>query len=166
MDEVKLRKQLRTRIHTRRADIEQFLQHARPRCNVLNNVTIVCSALAAAFTAVPAVGGPKGTAAAAEALRLAGPGKLWQPLCVAAFVVAVLAAIAANLNRTHDLPAQVQAAEACSTELENLLTSLEFRELPMPEAVELYQHYNSKIPFVHEYPPVKRSSPPASGIRG
>jgi hypothetical protein len=155
VDELKLRKQLRSRIQDRRADIERFLAHARPRKNVLGNLTIVCSALAAAFTAGPAVGGPKGVGAVAQGLGVT-PAGVWQPLCIAAFVVSVLAAIGANLNRTHDLPGQVMAAETCSTQLENLLTSLEFRDLPVQEAVERYQQYNSKIPFVHEQTPAKR----------
>ena len=154
-EESRLRRQLRSRIQGRRADIEQYLQRARPRRNMLANLTIVCSALAAAFTAVPSVAGPEGLTTAAQALNLEGPASVWRPLCIAAFVVAVVAAIAANLHRTHDQPAQVTAAETCSMELENLLTSLEFRDLPVAEAVELYQHLNSKIPFVHERPPAK-----------
>jgi hypothetical protein len=149
-DELKMRKQLRTRIQHRRADIDEFLRHARPRRNVLNVTSIVCSSLAAAFTAAPALGGPAAMQAVASELHLGPPARAWQPLCIAAFVVALAAAIAANLHRSQDLPAHVSAAESCRAELESLLTMLDFHDLPLPEAAELYQQCVRKIPFIEE----------------
>jgi hypothetical protein len=153
-DDPRTRKQLRTRIQARRADIDEFLAHARPRRNVLDNVSIVCSSLAAVFTAVPSVGGADGMTSLAENLGLAGPASAWRPLCIAAFVVAVAAAVAANLHKSHDLPAQVAAAEACNAELESLLATLDFDEMPLHDAVERYQQAIQKIPFVKERGPV------------
>jgi hypothetical protein len=152
-DDLRTRKQLRARIQARRADIDEFLTHARPRRNVLNITSIVCSSLAAVLTAGPALTGAEGMAGVAETLNLSGPAKVWQPLCIAAFVVALAAAVAANLNRSHDLPAQVAAAEACNGELESLLATLDFDELPLHEAVESYQKSIQKIPFVKERRP-------------
>ena len=149
-DDLKTRKQLRTRIQARRADIEEFLAHARPRRNVLNNVSIVCSSLAAVFTAIPSLGGADGMKALAETLNLGGPAAAWRPLCIAAFVVAVAAAVAANLHKSHDLPAQVATAEACNAELESLLATLDFDEMPLHDAVERYQQSIHKIPFVDQ----------------
>jgi hypothetical protein len=147
-DDLKSRRQLRTRIQRRQADIDEFLRHARPRRNVLNVTSIVCSSLAAAFAAVPAIGGAKGMNAVAHGLNLGSGDKAWQPLCWAAFVVALAAALAANLHRVQDLPAHVSAAEACRGELESLLTMLDFNGLAVPEAAELYQQCVRKIPFV------------------
>jgi hypothetical protein len=152
-DDLRSRKQLCARIKARRADIDEFLAHARPRRNVLNNVSIVCSALAAVLTAPPALGGTKAMKAIADGLSLAGPPQAWQPLCIGAFVVAVAAAIAANLHRSYDLPAQVAAAEACNSELESLLALLDFDDLPVHNAVEQYQQSIHKIPFVKEQHP-------------
>jgi anti-sigma-K factor RskA len=149
-DDLRTRKHLRTRIQARRADIEEFLAHARPRRNVLNITSIVCSSLAAVFTAGPALGGAKAMNEVAKDLGLDGGSSVWRPLCVAAFIVALAAAVAANLNRSHDLPAQVAAAEACNGELESLLATLDFDELPLHEAVERYQKSIQKIPFVNE----------------
>ena len=161
-DDLKSRRQLRTRIQHRQADIDEFLRHARPRRNVLNITSIVCSSLAAAFAAVPAFGGAKGMTVAAQKLDLETAAQIWQPLCWAAFVVALAAAIAANLHRVQDLPTHVNAAEACRAELESLLTMLDFNGLPLPEAAELYQQCIRKIPFVEETkvgaPPPKRRS--------
>jgi hypothetical protein len=152
-DDPKSRKQLCARITARRADIDAFLSHARPRRNVLNNVSIVCSALAAAFTAAPALGGTKAMKAVADGLSLSMPSHAWRPLCIGAFIVAVAAAVAANLHRSYDLPAQVAAAEACNAELEALLTMLDFDNLPMHNAVEHYQQSIHKIPFVKKRQP-------------
>ncbi|GAA0807800.1 hypothetical protein [Spirilliplanes yamanashiensis] len=152
-DEARLRRQLVARIENRRADIDRFLARARPRRNVLVNVSIVSSALAAVFTAGPAVGGAQFAGNAARQLNLSGPPAVWRPLCVAAFVVALVAAVAANLSRSHDLAARVTAAEACNAELESLLTLLKFRHLPLDEAAGLYQQYVAMIPFVDDRDP-------------
>jgi hypothetical protein len=149
-DDSKSRKQLCSRIRARRADIDDFLVHARPRRNVLTNISIVCSALAAVFTATPALGGVKAVQGIADSLSLAGPPQVWRPLCLGAFIVAVAAAVAANLNRSYELPAQVAAAEACNAELESLLALLDFDDLPVHNAVEHYQQSIQKIPFVKQ----------------
>jgi hypothetical protein len=149
-DDLTMHRHLRRRIQRRRADIDEFLRRARPRRNVLNNTTIVCSSLTAAFAAAPAIGGPPAMAATAHALDLGTPSQVWQPLCIAAFVVALAAAVTANLVRSHDLPTQVSSAEACSAELESLLAMLDFHGLPVADASELYQQCVRKIPFVRE----------------
>ena len=149
-DDPKVRKQLLDLINHQQADIDGFLRRTRPRRNVLNNIATVCSALAAAFAAGPAFAGPKRTAEAADSLGLANAGQLWQPLCMAAFIVAVVAAVAANLSRSQDLPARISAAEACHAELKGLATLLTFKHLSVQEAVELYQQYVLKVPFVED----------------
>jgi hypothetical protein len=149
-DDLKTRRQLRSRIQHRRADIDEFLRRARPWRNVLNNATIVFSSLSAGFAAVPAFGGMSGMTAAAKKLDLDAASQVWQPLCIAACVVAVLAAVTANLVRSHDVPSQVSAAEACNAELESLLTMIDFHGLSVPDAGEVYQQCVRKIPFIRE----------------
>jgi|tagenome__1003787_1003787.scaffolds.fasta_scaffold18504725_1 hypothetical protein len=149
-DDARLRRQLKARIEDRQADIDAYLQRTRPRRNVLLNISLVSSALAAVFTAGPAVAGPTFVNGTMNAFNLSSPARVWQPLCIAAFVVAIVAAVSVNLNRSYDLPARVTAAEACRAELEALLTLLQFRDLPLDEAVGLYQQYVLKVPFVGE----------------
>ena len=149
-DDLKMRKQLRARIEHRRIDLEDYLRRTRPRRNVLNVTSIVCSSLAAAFTAAPAIGGPRAMDAIAGQLDLRSSSLVWQPLCIAAFVVALAAAIAANLHRSQDLPGHVSAAEACRAELESLLTMLDFHDLPLADAAELYEQCMRKVPFIEE----------------
>jgi hypothetical protein len=155
-DDPRIRKQLLDLINHQQADIDGFLRKTRPRRNVLNNITAVCSALAAAFAAGPAFAGPKRTNQAAVSVGLDNGGQLWQPLCIAAFIVAVLAAVAANLSRSQDLPARISAAEACHAELKGLETLLTFKHLSVQEAVELYQQYVLKVPFVDESQVVRK----------
>ncbi len=149
-DDLRTRKQLRARIQARRADIDEYLAHARPRRNVLTNISIVCSSLAALFAAVPGAAGPEGMRNLAAGVGLDTAAAAWRPLCIAAFVVALAAAVAANLHKSYDLPAHVATAEACNAELESLLATLDFDELPLHEAVERYQKSIQKIPFVKE----------------
>ena len=149
-DDLKTRRQLRSRIQHRRADIDEFLRRTRPWRNVLSNTTIVFSSLSAGFAAVPAIGGMSGMTTTAQKLGLHGPADVWRPLCIAACLVAVLAAVTANLLRSHDLPSQVSAAEACNAELESLLTMIDFHGLSVSDAGEVYQQCVRKIPFIRE----------------
>lgn len=77
---------------------------------------------------------------------------MWRTLCLAATLVSLVAAISVQLNKSQDMASQLSAAEACNTELEGLRTLLEFGQLPVRDAIELYQKYITKIPFVEEEP--------------
>ena len=83
-------------------------------------------------------------------MELGSPVDVWRPLCLAAFAVALVAAVSANLSRSHDLSARVAAAEVCGAELAALLTVLEFGSQPLDDAVDLYQQAVLKISFVPE----------------
>ena len=159
-DDIRQRRQLRARIQDRIADIDEFLVRARPRRNLLTNISIVCSSLAAVLAAGPAVGGPDAMAAVASSLSLGGPSAVWRPLCIGAFVVALAAAITANLQRSYDLPAHIAAAETCRAALESLLATIDFEDTPVGEAVDEYQECLLRVPFVPE-----RSRVPAGARR-
>ena len=165
-DDSRVRKQLLDLINDQQADIESFLHRTRPRRNLLNNTAVVCSSLAAAFAAFPAMAGPKQTQETARDLGLDNAAQLWQPLCIGAFVVALVAAVAANLSRTQDLPARISAAEACNAELKGLATLLTFKHLSVQEAVELYQQYVLKVPFVDDRDVVETDRKPARAAAG
>jgi hypothetical protein len=149
-DDVDVRLELIRRIEARRASINAFLRRARPRSNRLANISIVSSAVAAVFTAGPAFGGASFTEAVQRGLSLADSSIVWRILCLAATLVSLVAAISVQLNKSQDVASQLSAAEACNTELEGLQTLLEFAQLPVRDAVELYQKYITKIPFVEE----------------
>ena len=140
------------RIEDRRQTVDAYLRSARPRAERLTYVTVISSALAAAFTAGPAVGGSKFTDRVAESLELGSPEAVWRPLCLFAMVVSIVAAISANLSKSKNTEARIVSAEACNAELEGLQTLVEFRQVSLEEAVKLYQQYVARVPFVAEKP--------------
>jgi len=157
-DEARLRRQLLARIEKRQADIDAFLHGTRPRRNRMTNISIVSSAMAAVFTAGPAIGGLTFAQAVQRGLALDQAALVWRTLCGGALIVSLVAAISTNLSKSQDLAGRVAAAEVCHTELEGLRAFVEFRHLPVEEAVELYQQYCAKIPFVEEAPHVPQAS--------
>jgi hypothetical protein len=145
-----VRAELRAQIIARREGIAAFLHEVRPRRNRLTNVSIISSALAAVFVAGPALGGMPFTNNVKDQLSLSSGTFVWRPLCVAALIVSLVSVITSNLSKSQDLAARVAAAEVCSTELENVMTSLQFGHLSVEDAVEQYHQCVSKIPFVEE----------------
>jgi anti-sigma-K factor RskA len=142
--------QLLKRIKNRRRTVDAYLRTARPRAERLTYASIISSALAAALTAGPALGGAKFTDQVADSLQLAGAPAVWRPLCVLAMVVSIIAAISANLSKAKSAEPRIIGAEACNAELEGLQALVEFHQVPLDEAVKLYQQYIARIPFVPE----------------
>ena len=156
-DDPKVRAELRAQIESRRADIAAFLREVRPHRNRLTNISVISSALAAVFVAGPGIAGPEFVNALKQELSLSNTALVWRTLCLAALFVSLVAAISANLSKSHDLAARVTAAEVCSMELEGVLTSLQFGRLPVKEAVVQYHQCVSKVPFIEELPHTLRS---------
>jgi hypothetical protein len=141
------------RIAYRRHDLDTYLKRARPRCERMTVVTIVSSAIAAALTAGPALGGKPFTDTITVAMDLETP--IWRPLCFLAMTASVVAAICANLSRSKNAEARIISAEACNTELEGLQTLLEFHQVPMKQAVKMFQESIAKVPFVEDDSPLE-----------
>jgi len=156
-DDPRVREQLLARVEARRAGIVRFQHDARPRRNRLTNISIISSALAAVFVAGPALGGTRFTNVVKQGLSLGGAPSVWRPLCLAALIVSMVSIISSNLSKSQDLGARITAAEVCCTELEGLMTSLQFGRLSVDEAIDLYHQYVSKVPFVEELPDASRS---------
>jgi len=142
--------QLLRRIKNRRRTVSAYLRSARPRAERLTYVAIVSSALAAALTAGPALGGPSFTNRVAGALQLGGAPDVWRPLCLLAMIVSVIAAVSANLSKSRNAEARIISAEACHAELEGLEALVEFQQVPLEDAVKLYQQYIARVPFVSD----------------
>jgi hypothetical protein len=136
------------RIKNRRKTIQTYLSSARPRAERLTYVSIISSALAAALTAGPALGGPRFTSEAVKAFGLNGAPDVWRPLCLLAMVVSVIAAISANLSKSRNAEARIIDAEVCQAELEGLQTLVEFQQVSMEDAVKLFQQHIKRIAFV------------------
>jgi hypothetical protein len=144
------RQKLSETIEARRQDIRSFLRTARPRQNRLVNISVIGSALAAAFTVGPAAGGTKFTEGVQALLALPSDSTVWRALCLGAVVLSVVAALATNLANSHGTAAKVSAAETCRAELEGLQVALNFGHIPIDDAVQLYQQYLAKVSFLDE----------------
>jgi hypothetical protein len=151
-DREALQRALVARIEGRRAAVRAYLQENRPRLRRRSNLTVVLSALAAVFTAGPAVGGETFSGGVQRALGLSTDSIVWRVLCLAALLVSVTAAILTNLTKTQDELGRLSTVEAAGAELEGLMTLLEFGQLEASDAVTLYQQYAEKISFLDDVP--------------
>lgn len=169
------RRDLLDRIGGRRASIEEYLRTARPRGTRLVNISIVSSAVAAALTAGPALGGETFSTSVADGLSLSSDSTVWRTLCFLALGVSVVAAISTNLAKSHDTAQRITAAEATNAELEGLRTLLEFGQISVGDAAKLYQQYLTKVPWIEGHPgpppagpnrPPPQYGPPSGPYRG
>ncbi|HEV7823734.1 MAG TPA: hypothetical protein VGP02_02375 [Mycobacteriales bacterium] len=146
------RTQLLDRITARRAGILAYLRQTRPRRGRLTDLAVVSTAVTAVLTAGPALGGVPFAEAARDGLGLTSSAVVWQALCLGALVMSLVATVATNLSRSQELASRVAAAEACNVALDGLETSLRFGQMPVQDAVDLYQQYVARIPFVDDVP--------------
>jgi hypothetical protein len=146
------RDRLLSRIRRRSAGIDEFLGRTRPRSTRLGWISVVCSSASAALMAGPAVGGDAFSGSVQAALQLPEESWVWQILCVGALVISIISAIATNLLRSDDLISRISATEATKAELEGLEALLEFGSIRVDAAVELYQQYVTKVPYVDDDP--------------
>ena len=144
------RRELLDRIRSRRASISAYVRELEPRGNRLTNLSIICSAIVTALTAGPALGGTRFTDVTAGILNISEESLVWRALCFLAMILSIVAAVATNLYKSHDVAARLAKAEACNVALEGLETQLEFGQLSISEAVKQYQQYVAEVPFVHE----------------
>jgi hypothetical protein len=155
---------LQERIKDRRDTLDVYLRVKRPRADRLTHASIVSSALSAALTAGPAVGGQRFVDRVAGSLDIQGE-SVWRPLCLAAMVISIVAAITTNLSKAKNTEARIVNVEATNAELEGLQTLIEFEQLSLEDAVKLYQQYIARVPFVVEAPPSKKSRLPGRSRR-
>lgn len=146
------RQQLSAHIAQRRSAIVAYLRRAKPRRNRLVNIAVIGSALAAALTVGPAVGGTRFTSAVQDIFSLDNDSTVWRVLCLGAALLSLVAALATNLSNSHLVSAQVSAAEACSAELDGLESAVAFGHLPVEDAVKLYGQYVAKVSFIDALP--------------
>jgi hypothetical protein len=145
-----VRRELVNRIETRRESITAYLRGSRPRSNRLTTISIVSSALAAVLVAGPALGGESFTGGVGQALGLNTTSTVWRVLCFLGMLASLVAVITTNLQKSQDLQSRISTAEAVDADLEGLQTLLQFGKTPTGDAVNLYQGYVARIPFVDE----------------
>ena len=154
-----VRRELLERIRAKRASISAFVRDLEPRGARLTNLSIICSAIVTALTAGPALGGARFTDSAANVLNLPDESLVWRILCLAAMVLSIVAAIATNMYKSHDVAARLAKAEACNVALEGLEALVEFGQIPTADAVKQYQQHIAEIPFIQERPAASPAVP-------
>ena len=130
---------LLNQIRRKRTQIEAFLAVARPRKRRLLNTTIIGGSLAAVLTAGPAVGGPSLTVALTGALGLnPASSPSWRILCAAASVCSIMATVATQLLKSHNIEEHVIRAQACRAKLEVIEVGLTVGQLDQRQATTEY----------------------------
>ncbi len=150
MSQDPVQQQLIQKIKARRTDLNAFVTATEPRGARLTNVSIVCTAVASILTAGPALGGTTFTEGVQKMLGIASDASVWRVLCFGALILTVVATVATNLYKSGDMSERIAKAQASSALLAGLETSIEFGQLPTPEAIKLYQQYLADVPFVPE----------------
>jgi len=134
------------RIAGKRSEIAAYLSTTQPRNRRLANTAVICSAIAAALTTGPAVGGKPLTAWLTGTLGLTSP--VWQLLCLAATVCSVAAAIATNMSKSHETVSKILRAQTCDAKLEGLETLIDMDQIDLQKASSLYTQYLPEISFI------------------
>ncbi len=150
MNDGELQQKLVERIKTRRTHISTYVSELETHDTRLTNLSIVSSAIAAALTAGPALGGVNFTESVQKLFGLLDDSPVWRLLCLAATVVSIVAAVSTNLYRSHDTASRLAKAQAASRLLAALEASVEFGQVPVDQAAKLYQQYIAEVAFIPE----------------
>jgi hypothetical protein len=124
------------RIVEKRTQLEKFITRALPRKRRLLNITIFAGTIAAALTAAPAIGGEGFTGWLTKTFGLSSPA--WRILCAAAAVSSVLATVATQLLKSHNLEEHVTRAQGCRAKLEVIEVGLTTGQLDIAQATTEY----------------------------
>ena len=151
------------KIRAKRRRIATFVEKLEPRGVRLTNLSIVCGAIATVLTAGPAIGGKTLT----DALGAVGPNSpSWRILCGAAAVLSLIATIATNLYKSHDVASRLAKAQACDAKLEGLEILVELGQLDNKEAVTRYDACISRIDFPMLEAGRRRLAPSLDSVNG
>jgi hypothetical protein len=146
--DVDLRHELLGRIRTHQASITTYVHKMQGRRDLVANISIVSSAIAAALMVGPTTGGPDFTETVQKGLGFADDSTVWKSLCLTALIVNVVAAISAQLGKSKDPTQRIATAEACNAALEELGTDVEFDNNSVKLAAAEYGKIASKMLFV------------------
>ncbi|NRR30933.1 hypothetical protein HSX11_12160 [Oxalobacteraceae bacterium] len=136
---------LLNRVREKRRRIAAFNDKFGPRGALLTNVSIVSSAIATLLTAGPAIGGFRLTQALGQ---VSDNSPSWRVLCAGAALCSLIATIATNLFRTHDIASRLARAQACDAKLEALEIMVELKQLTLKEATSRFEKYIPDVSFI------------------
>jgi MFS family permease len=132
-------------LRAKRAAVAHAGERLRRRDATFTLVSVIASAVAAALTAGPALGGP----ALTRALGSAGPDTpSWRILCGVASVCSLLAAVAANLHRQQEVTTRLARCQTGAARLEALELRVALEQGLLAEATAEYGRVIAELPFV------------------
>jgi hypothetical protein len=124
------------------------VQKTQGRRELVANISIVSSAIAAALMVGPSVGRSTFTETVQKGLGWSDDSRVWSLLCITTLIVNVVAAISAGLGKSNDPTERIVTAEACNAALEELGTDVEFGKQSVKLAAAEYGKIAAKILFV------------------
>jgi hypothetical protein len=131
------------------AHMHRYVRRNSRRKNRLTMICIVSSSLAALITAGPAAGGTSFIDVVKSLLGLTDANAAGRLICLAAMLVSLVAAIAANINKSSDLPDRVAAAEAGLAELKKVAVELQFDRMSVADGSDHYSAVIERTAFVN-----------------
>jgi hypothetical protein len=124
------------KIRAKRSHIATYLGRVEPTANRLTTFTTICSAIAAASTAVLTI-----ALSATPSIKLR-----W--LSAGATACSALAVSANQWYRSRDLATRILKAQAADAKLEAVETLIEVGQMPLKEAATRYEKCVLDVPFV------------------
>src|SRR5471032_996141 len=140
------------RVQGKRRHINKYTHEIAPHGSRLTNLSIVSSAIATALSG-SAFGGVKLT----QAIGVTWLGDSSFPyLCGAAGVFSLVAAVATNLFRSHEIAPRLAKAQACEAKLESIELQVTLKQLSLKEATARFEKCISEVSFIPPYskPPI------------
>lgn len=135
-------------VRARRLAAAQAADALRRRDSSLTLLSVIASAVATVLTAAPAMGGAELT----RALGSAGPDTpSWRILCGVASICSLLAAVATNLHRQHDVTSRLARCQAGAARLEALELQVAFQGTPLADATAEYGRIIGELPHVDQH---------------
>jgi hypothetical protein len=138
--------ELLSRIQHKRASVDKYLTKATARRRRLLNLTIITGTCAAALTTAPAFGGKSMADWLTTTFGLSAPA--WQLLCLVAAVCSVIATLATQLLKSHNMDERITRGQHLRAQLEQLEIGIASRELNDAQAAKQYMAHLQDASFM------------------
>lgn len=148
--DVDVRQELLGRIRAHQESINRYVRKTQHRRDLVANISIVSSTIAAALVVGPVVGSVPFVETVQEGPGWKQDSSVWRLLFAASLAVYLVAATSAKLKKSEDLAVRISAAEACNAALERLRADVEFSKLSVKVAVGEYGQFVARALFVPE----------------
>ncbi|WPP53463.1 hypothetical protein [Catalinimonas niigatensis] len=139
-------KVLLTKIRDKRKALAEYLAKNEPWNARLINTSIIASAVAAALTVGPGVGGEDFVDTAKNVMSFGIP--VWQLLCLSASILSVAAVIVNGMMKSHSLSTKLEKTRACDAKLEGLETMLELEQVDIQQAAQIYTQCLTEVAHI------------------